>query len=87
MGNVETYIYMLEGILHAGVEGLDLFLFGLGIHDSRHVSTDVEHCLSEVQVVLRDSATREYCRGCFPGLGTKGPSPDVVHHVPRVQMT
>jgi hypothetical protein len=30
--NVETYIYVLRGSLPTGVEGLDLFLLGLGIH-------------------------------------------------------
>jgi hypothetical protein len=50
-GNLETYVYKLEGVLHARVEGLDLFLFGLGIHGHRHISTNVEPCLNEVQVV------------------------------------
>jgi hypothetical protein len=31
-GNIETYIFELRGGLQAGVEGLDLFLFGLGIY-------------------------------------------------------
>jgi hypothetical protein len=29
---VKAYIYELRGSLQAGVEGLDLFLFRLGIH-------------------------------------------------------
>jgi hypothetical protein len=29
---METYIYKLGGSLIVGVEGLDLFLLGLGIH-------------------------------------------------------
>jgi hypothetical protein len=50
-GSIETYIYELEGSLHAGVEGLDLFLFGLGIHGRRYVSTDMESSLNEVWIV------------------------------------
>jgi hypothetical protein len=48
---MKNYVYELGGILHAGVEGLDLFLFGLGIHGRRHVSINVEPCLNEVRVV------------------------------------
>jgi hypothetical protein len=50
-GNMETYVYKLGGILHAGIEDLDSFLFSLGIHGHRHVSTDVEPYLNEVRVV------------------------------------
>jgi hypothetical protein len=49
---METYIYELEGSQHARVEGLDLFLFSLGIHRRRHVSTDVEPSLNKVWDVL-----------------------------------
>jgi hypothetical protein len=31
-GGIDTYIYELRGSLHAGVEGLDLFMLGCGIH-------------------------------------------------------
>jgi hypothetical protein len=31
-GSIDTYIYELRGSLHAGVEGLDMFLLGFGIH-------------------------------------------------------
>jgi hypothetical protein len=48
---METYVYKLRGILHAGVKSIDLLLFGLGIHSYRHVSTDVEPRLNEVRVV------------------------------------
>jgi hypothetical protein len=34
MGNVETYVYKLRGIMQAGLKGLDLFLFGLSHKDS-----------------------------------------------------
>jgi hypothetical protein len=47
-GSIETYIYELGGSLHAGVQGLDLFLFGLGIHGHRYVSTNMESSLNEV---------------------------------------
>jgi hypothetical protein len=45
-GSIETYIYELGGSLHAGVEGLDLFLLGLGIHGHQHISTDMESSLN-----------------------------------------
>jgi hypothetical protein len=76
MGNTETYVYKLRGILHAGVGSLDLFLFSLGFHSRQYVSTVVWPCLNEVGLSHRDSATCEYWRGCFLGLNTDGPSPD-----------
>jgi hypothetical protein len=48
---METYIYEIGGSLHAGVEGLDLFLFGLGIHGLRYVLTNMEPNLNEVWIV------------------------------------
>jgi hypothetical protein len=45
-GSIETYIYELGGSLHAGVEGLDLFLLGLGIHGHQYISTDMESSLN-----------------------------------------
>jgi hypothetical protein len=48
---VETYVYKLEGSLHAGVKGLDLFMLRLGIHGRQHILTDVEPSLNEVRFV------------------------------------
>jgi hypothetical protein len=49
--SVKTYIYELRSSLHAGVEGIDLFLLGLGIHVRQYVSTNVEPNLNDVRVV------------------------------------
>jgi hypothetical protein len=50
-GSIDTYIYKLRGSLHAGVEGLDLFLLGFGIHRWCHISANMKSILDEVWIV------------------------------------
>jgi hypothetical protein len=64
--NIKTYIYELGGSLHAGVEGLELFLLGLGIHGCRYVLTNVEPNLNEVWVVPQGLCNTRILSWLFP---------------------
>jgi hypothetical protein len=64
--SIETYIYELKGSLHAGVEGPDLFLFGLGIHGHQYILTNMESSLNEVQIVPQGLYNTRILSRLFP---------------------
>jgi hypothetical protein len=50
-GSIDTYIYEPRGGLRAGVEGLDLFPLGFGVHGRCHISANMKSSLDEVWIV------------------------------------